>query len=43
MPIRGIVLIFLIVITVCIIMKDEIYVEIKKLFENDTNKKGENE
>ena len=43
MPIRGMVLIFLIAIVVCIVMKDEIYAKVKKFFENDIDNEGENE
>lgn len=35
MPIRGMILILLIAIFVCIVMRDEIYIAVKKFFEND--------
>lgn len=45
MPIRGIILIFLIAIIVCIILRNEIYAMLKEFFENniEDDEKGEDE
>ena len=42
MPFRGIILILLVVIVVCVACKDQIYADVKKFFEKDIDK-GEDE